>query len=277
MGNTSVKDISKEKFSNVNPWVIDEKTVIGTENIPLVCFVTKANMLYMVDVFIKRRFNFKVTDYAGNTPLHYAADKKTPEMTEKMLEQGLDPMVTNRHGQTPLLVAVHTKRYHNVKLLSEAMFVCDGKGNGPIHYAIQQSDESMLRLLIENTPYLSWWEIAKGHTDATSFHLNYFCDSAMFSPLSLAVVTLNYKMASCLIEMGADNSVECNGKTPKSILAKIGSRLKYGGIFPTKRCTREDVLKMWGILSSDIDVYRNVTENNTPYTGLISGTHKYLT
>lgn len=277
MGNKSVKDLRPEDFANVNPWLVEENTVVGTEKTPLVCFVAKANLMYMVDIFIKRRFNFNVVDFAGNCPLHYAADKKTPEMTEKMLEQGLDPLLTNKFGQTPLLVAVLTKRYHNVKILSSAMFIRDRKGNGPIHYAIRHSDESMVRLLVENTPYLPWWELAKGYSDPLSFHLNYFCDGNMFTCLSLSVIRMDYNMASCLIDMGADKGAEYNGKTPKSILAKVGSKLQYGGICPTKTCTNDDVIKMWGILSKDIDVYRNVYNDDTQYTGLISGTHKYLT
>ena len=276
MGNKSVKDISRKDFASINPWIIDEDTCIGRERMPIVCFVTRANMLHFLEVFVHRKFNFNVVDHAGNTPLHYAAEKKTPELVYRMLEMGLSPTQTNKRKQSPLLVAVFMKRYHNIKPLAEAMYFADDKGNGPIHYAIRASDESMVRLLMANTPELSWWHVAQGHTDPREYHLNYFCDAGAFSPLGLAVILLKYDMVVCLIDMGADKSIECNGKTPKSILAQIGTNLLYGGVFPTKRCTREEVLRMWSILTKDIDVYRNIDAGATGFTGLVTGVHKYL-
>ena len=98
------------------------------------------------------------------------------------------------------------------------MYFADDKGNGPIHYAIRASDESMVRLLMANTPELSWWHVAQGHTDPREYHLNYFCDVGAFSPLGLAVILLKYDMAVCLIDMGAGKSVECEWKNAKKYI-----------------------------------------------------------
>jgi len=252
-------NISRSECVNADPWMLNEACTIGKEKTPLPCFVAKAGLLYMFDIFMKRKFNFKVVDHFGNSPLHYAAEKSSCEMVEKLLELGLDPLLCNYKKQTPLLFAVMCGQHEHVKYLSSAMFIADDVSNGPIHYAVLSKDTKMLKLLVDNTPemnnMITEW-IVGYYYESREYHLNYFNEP----PLCMAVSSMDFKTAECLVELGA----------------KVNEQVKET-LASDRKTPKEDMLKMWSILSKDIDVYRNMDSTADRYTGLLSGESKYLT
>ena len=60
-----------------------------------------------------------VKDYAGSTPLHYAARGGRPNVVKLLLEHGADPNVQNVDGNTPLHYAISEGHPDIVKLLLE--------------------------------------------------------------------------------------------------------------------------------------------------------------
>lgn len=273
MGNTV--NISKEEFARTKPWLFDENVTIGKENTPLVFFVVKLGITSAFNVFIQRGFNFNMVDEFGNTPLHYAATK-SGIFVQALVARGLDIMAHNAKGQTPLVIAVLNKRIKHIPILAGAMFIRDNDYMGPIHHAMKMKSDmklDMVKELIRYTPALpSYWLLT--YTEPVVYHLNYFANTESFPPMHLAVMTMDKTMVRLFLSMGGDMNSEYSGKTPKSILVQIGSTLRYGGIFPTDYCTRQEVMGMWAVLTKDTNVHRNVLAGANNHTGLLSGEYK---
>jgi len=263
MGNV-IRNVTREEFSDCKPWLLDEYVTIGTSETPIVHFVVKAGLFSCFKVFVRRGFNFNILDAHGNTPLHYAAEKDVRFVAD-LLELGLSDTAYNNHGMTPLTIAVLNKKYSNVPLLKDAMFIRDNKYNGPIHYAIMANDKRMIKSLIENTPvgFLSSGLYAKSVSSCPEdYHLNYFTNAEYMSAISLAVSMLYEDSIRVLMEYKVDMNAKCNGKTPISILT--GKRVRGD----------PKLLHIWSILTRDTDVYRNIGGGNQ--TGLLTNEFKFF-
>lgn len=271
MGNT-ITNISREEFSRTKPWLFDENVTIGNQETPIVIFVVKAGLTGAFNTFIQRRFNFNVVDEFGNTPLHYAAEK-SGIFVSVLIKNGLDPRLQNNKGQTPLILAVLSKKTEHLQLLSPAMFIRDTKSTGPIHHAMNLNDLGLVKELIRCTPELpKHWLLT--FNEPVDYHLNYFANVESFPPMHLSVVNMDIEMVKCILSFGGNIDSEYNGKSAKSILVSIGATLRYGGIFPMDKCTREQVLEMWSVLTDDTNVYRNMDATADRHTGLLTGEYK---
>lgn len=254
MGNTT--NISRFEFAATKPWLLNENVTVGKQKIPVAAFSVRAGLMSSFNVFIQRGFNFNLMDEFRNTPLHYAAEKKHDYVTA-LLHHGLSPTRYNLKGQTPLMIAVRNGQYQHIKALAEAMFIRDNEYNAPIHYAIETNDVKMVQLLLKYTPKIpSSWIF----TDCSSldYHMHRLMNNESMSALCMAVLKLKYEVVECLMSFGADPSMEYKGVSAKSILAKMGTKNTYGDIFYSKHCTKEEIARMWGILTKDSDVNRNI-------------------
>ncbi len=271
MGNI-VTNITRGEFARSKPWLFDEHVTVGKEQTPIVFFVVKAGLISTFNVFIRRGFNFNIVDEFGNTPLHYAAIK-SGLFVSTLIDVGLDPCYRNKKGQTPLILAVLNKKIEHVKLLRSSIFTRDEHCNGPIHHAMRLEDTNMVKELVKHTPDLpKHWLLT--YNEPIDYHLNYFANDQMFPPMHLSVIKMNKDLARCILSLGGDVGSEYNGKSSKSILARIGSSMLYGGNIPTERCTREQVVEMWSILTDDTNVYRHIDATASRETGLLSGEYK---
>lgn len=254
MGNTT--NISRFEFAATKPWLLNENVTVGKQKIPVAVFSVRAGLMSFFNVFIQRGFNFNLLDEFRNTPLHYAAEKKHDYVTA-LLHHGLSPSRYNLKGQTPLMIAVRNGQYQHVKALAGAMFIRDNRCNAPIHYAIETNDVKMVQILIKYTPSIpsSWL-----FTDCTSteYHIQRLQNSESMSALCMAVLRLKYEIVECLMSFGADPNLQYNGVSAKSIIAKMGRNNTYGDIFYSKHCTTEEIARMWGILTRDTNVNRNI-------------------
>jgi ankyrin repeat protein len=271
MGNTTT-NISREEFSRTKPWLFDENVTVGNQQTPIVLFVVKAGLTGAFNVFIQRRFNFNVVDEFGNTPLHYAAEK-SGVFVNTLVKNGLDTCAQNYKGRTPLISAVLSKKIEHVPLLSTAMFTRDTRCKGPIHHAMDLRDLEIIKELVRYTPALpKHWVLT--YNEPIDYHLNYFANVESFPPMHLSVTNMDIEMVKCILSLGGNIDSEYNGKSAKGILVSIGATLRYGGIFPTDICTREQVLKMWSVITDETNVYRNMDAGADRHTGLLTGEYK---
>jgi len=264
--NIRALDISGYDFKT-----IDLNTTIGREETPLVIFIVRGNYRTQFQILSDRGAKFNIVDFYGNSPLHYAAERKC-DFIRHLMDKGLDPCLRNKHGLTPLHIAVNNKHYEYVYHLKNAMFVTDNNGDGPIHYAIKNGDIKMIHFLILNTPSLPMsWLLT--YSEPKEYHLDYFANGSDITPLSLAIDTMNVHVIASLVDHGADPKAKHKGKSPNDHIAKIRRTLLYDN--ENKRCSKEDILNVWSVANNDTDVHRNINTYADKYTGLLSGTPKF--
>ena len=273
MGNSV--NLTRDQYAAMRPWSFVEGTTIGKDETPLPHFVVRLGNLSTFIILIRNKFNFNFADKYGNTPLHYAAAKNDSRFLDTLLREGLDPCQQNDKGETPLMIAVKEKQYTHVHPLKDAIFIPDNKMRGPIHVAIEAKDYSMIGFLIKNTPDIPMkWVLTYALMTPIQYHLNSFPNEEGFTALGLAVILMDENMVRTLISYKADANALYKGKSAKNILADIGMKNMYGGLNPTKHCTKKEVLRMWSVLNGDNNVYRNIYDRNTRHTGLLTGEYK---
>lgn len=271
MGN-SITNISRQEFSRTRPWLFDENVTVGEQETPITMFVVKARLTGAFNVFIQRKFNFNIVDEFGNTPLHYAAESGGI-FVEALVNEGLDTCARNNKGHTPLISAVVSKKIQHIPLLAGAMFVRDNNLNGPIHHAIESRSTDIIKELVRCTPPLpKHWILT--YNEPVDYHLNYFSNVHGFPPMHLCVTNMDIELVKCILTLGGNINSEYNGESAKSILVSIGATLRYGGIFPTDICTKEQVMEMWSVITDDTNVHRHVNARADRHTGLLTGEYK---
>ena len=270
MGQTNM---TARQLMDTKPFKVSENTLVNS--IPVVCYVVKAGLIFYVKAFIARKFSFNRVDIYGNTPLHYAASTKRSKLVSLFVEMGLSTCLTNKRGQTPLMIAILNKRYDHIPMLKDAMFVRDAQYNGPLHHAILEEDVRLLHALVLNTPPLpKTWVLTFTHPK--DYHLNYFPQTESLPALSLAISYMKFTMVKELIQLGADKNASYSNQTPLSILNGIARTLRYGGTFKTDRRTQKDVKRMWGVLEDDTNINRTTYNFSDKHTGLLSGNCTYI-
>ncbi len=95
----------------------------------------------------------KLRDAKGWTPLHAAAANGFDDITQILLDRGMDPNVTDRYGRTALHISTAQGHVEVVRVLVESgadLNVQDKEGNTPLHLAFLLRLSSLARYLIEN-------------------------------------------------------------------------------------------------------------------------------
>lgn len=265
MGNTP--NIGRWDIAGYNFETINLNATVGSELTPLCIFVVKGNYKTQIEILAKRGADFNVMDSFFNTPLHYAAEKRT-DLVSLLIDLGVHKCLQNKRGETPLHIAVKNQRYDYIRSLSDAMFIKDNEGKGPIHYAIEQNDVEMIQLLVVNTPSLPILWISSYTLEPLDYHLNYFANNDGLTPLSLAIFEMKEKSIIALSNHGANPKIKYKNKSPNDYIVEISRSLVYGK--DQLQCKENDVLKIYSIINHETDVHRNVYGESTIHTGLLS-------
>ncbi|TDG95335.1 RING finger domain-containing protein [Cardinium endosymbiont of Culicoides punctatus] len=70
------------------------------------------------------KYKLEEVDHFGNTSLHKAAKKGDYETVKILLDNGADKFKVNKHGYTPLMMAVISRHHHLKELLSSECSIC---------------------------------------------------------------------------------------------------------------------------------------------------------
>jgi ankyrin repeat protein len=152
------------------------------------------------------------TGYAGRTPLHQSAMRNRNDMVEWLCSKGAHVNALDSEGQTPLIISLSQLGYNidtktrtdTVRILLNhgADLSCrdksrDKKGWTLLHYAIRESNEDIVDLLLKRGMDIN----AK--------------DKYGYTPLHWAVTNKDKKMVELLVSRGADvNARNLQGNTP---------------------------------------------------------------
>ncbi|PSN51182.1 hypothetical protein C0J52_06044 [Blattella germanica] len=101
---------------------------------------------------LKNGANPNAKDEYGNTPIHYAAEKKWMNVVECLLELECDIDCTNTEGETPLLKAIKRRNEEiAIKLIQRGANpnAKDKYGNTPMHYAAEKELTNVVECLLE--------------------------------------------------------------------------------------------------------------------------------
>ena len=86
----------------------------------------------------------------GHQPLHAAAEAGHAAVADVLIEHGADVRRKNGWGWTPIVLAAYHNRLEAVRGLLAAGAKADAEGGNPIHYAGQQGNREVCRLLVEH-------------------------------------------------------------------------------------------------------------------------------
>ena len=156
---------------------------------------SRDNDFHALEVLLKGPRTPRVTDVAGRTPLHHAAENGHVESTQLLLEAGAarDARDTNPEGHTPLLLAALRGHVGSVALLLEASAEADlatvFEGATPLFMAAQEGHVEVARLLIE-----AGVDCNKARTD----------NDNGTTPLFMAAQNGHVEVARLLLEAGVD-------------------------------------------------------------------------
>lgn len=136
---------------------------------------------------------------SGQTALHLASYAGHDAIVELLLEHGAEVDAEDKEGKIPLFEAFQHKRISTMKLLlsKEPHLQLDNirfyGGKTPLHVAIEQGNEDMLRLFLRDGAYINDKD-NYGHT-----------------PLILAADQGQVSSAKILLSSGARTSLTCDG------------------------------------------------------------------
>ncbi|PID45184.1 MAG: hypothetical protein CSB47_09980 [Proteobacteria bacterium] len=75
--------------------------------------IAESGSIEDMQILLKKGININTLDEDDNTPLHFSIDRKEPEMTLFLLENGADPTIQNDEGYTALHLSV---LYQNIEI-----------------------------------------------------------------------------------------------------------------------------------------------------------------
>uniref|UniRef100_A0ABD2VXR8 Ion transport domain-containing protein n=1 Tax=Trichogramma kaykai TaxID=54128 RepID=A0ABD2VXR8_9HYME len=193
-------------------------------------------------------------DRLGQTPLHYAVARGCKSLIKPMLEGGADPCLTNAKGSTPLHLVCHREDVDDADLMEHFFEVCydgqktvnvnaqDDAGGTPLHWALYHGHRRLAKLLLKEganpnlvndegeTPLFVVCNrktddanLAKILLDSYTFEQSQVNsrDKAGNAPLLLALARGHARLASLLLENGADpNACNLAGDSALHVIVK---------------------------------------------------------
>ena len=190
-------------------------------------------------------------DFPENTPLHLAVEANSGPNVDLLLQHGADPLIFNRLGQTPLIMAIEKRNLGPMKKLLRH----------PLGLMAQYRNDSSESSTYGRNPVLHVLQFLAGDSER-AYHHAYLAlevilgakpdlegrDSKGRSVLNSAIKTINEDMLNALLRAGADvNSRDMNGKSAlrrgiksinKEMLLKLLERCAYACTTPQRQRQR---------------------------------------
>ena len=235
-----------------------------------------------VALLIAKGANVNFKDYAGKTPLHWAAEFGNKDTVEMLIAKGADIKVKDYAGKTPLHRALYnTGNKDTAEILitkGADINVKDYAGKTPLHQAAEFGNKDTAEILITKgadvnvkdyagkTPL--HWAARLGYKDTVEMFIAKGADIKVKddegkTPLHWAA-RLGYKdTVEILIAKGADiNAKDANGKTPLDwVLLRLLKEYEQEG---TPHRLTAEMLTAEMLIAKGADVKTKDDEGETP-------------
>lgn len=187
------------------------------------------------------------TNNNGDTPLHLAMEQEHVETSEKLLEKGADPKVTNKQDLSPVFNAIHENKRKIVPFLVKHKLINQrNNGNNALHFAIKYNLFDMVGDLAKSTN-LALQENNQGKTptmvaaeqkDITSLKILHINGVNLNTrgqygrqPIHSAALAGNYEGAKYLLENGTYVDSNDNNDNTGLLLATSTGDIKVVDLF----------------------------------------------
>ena len=179
----------------------------GDEDIGGLYQAIKHNNIKAVKFFIENNANVEIATFDGTTPLVLAIEENKPKIVELLIKEGKANIYGYYYGEDfekyPIYCAVKNKNLNMIKILLNNNFNLKEE-NYILSYAMENSDENIVKYLVENGADMYSYEI---------------------TALYQAVLNLNPKLVEYFLDKGA--SIEKAGGTDvygNIMMAAAGSK-----------------------------------------------------
>lgn len=183
----------------------------------------------------------------GDTPLHLAMEQEHPEVSEKLLEKGANPKITNKQDLSPVFNAIHENKRKIVPFLVKHKLINQRKnGSNALHFAVKYNLFDMVGDLAKSTN-LALQENNQGKTptmvaaeqkDITSLKILHMSGVNLNvrgqygrQPIHSAALAGNYEGAKYLLENGAYVDSNDNNDNTGLLLATSTGDIKVVDLF----------------------------------------------
>lgn len=187
------------------------------------------------------------TNNNGDTPLHLAMEQEHVETSEKLLEKGADPKITNKQDLSPVFNAIHENKRKIVPFLVKHKLINQrNNGNNALHFAIKYNLLDMVGDLAKSTD-LALQENNQGKTptmvaaeqkDITSLKILHINGVNLNTrgqygrqPIHSAALAGNYEGAKYLLENGVCVDSNDNNDNTGLLLATSTGDIKVVDLF----------------------------------------------
>jgi ankyrin repeat protein/L-ascorbate metabolism protein UlaG (beta-lactamase superfamily) len=144
--------MSSKKWVILAAIIILAAFLFGAQNEDIFQLVQRGSPAAVKALVAKDPALAKAKNQDGETPLHFAAGARRPDIVDLLLAQGADPLAKNNDGQTPLLYAAYGGSREIVAAfiaLGADFKYQDVRGMTPLHFAAREGRTEVVSLLLE--------------------------------------------------------------------------------------------------------------------------------
>ncbi|ARF02627.1 SWPV1-008 [Shearwaterpox virus] len=235
--NTALHYAVLSNNNNITQLLVDYKADIKECDGYLLLHAVKANNIDIIKILLNNGINVNYVNDKGYTALHYAVENNKLDIVNLLLGKGANIEIVNECSFINNIIKFRFTNYYNMieLMLSYKANVNNIHDNyAPLHLAIDEEDEEIIKLLIR---YGADINIKNTYNDSSPLHhavksvnkniLKILLDKGAdvnslnrygCTPIYYAVCNNNIDVVNILLEYGADvNVIDLSGNTPLTV------------------------------------------------------------
>nr|WCB87159.1 CPPV348 ankyrin repeat protein [Cooks petrelpox virus] len=236
-GNVALHYAVLSNYSNITQLLFEYNANIKECNPFILLHAVKSNNIDITSSLLKHGIDANIISDEGYTALHYSIENNNVDITKLLLYNGANIGVVNRYSFINNIIRFRFANYNNmIDLLLEYGADANNINDyyAPIHLAVDNEDEKILKLLISHGADINMKDtynsssplhhaIKNINTNILKILLDNGADVDSrnrygCTPIYYAICDNNFDVVNILLEYGADvNVVDSSGNTPLTV------------------------------------------------------------